>query len=47
MNISFVIVTLVLDRQMALAEIEAARALFSKKKTASSTILGVQSHGLS
>ena len=42
MNIPFVIVTLVLGRKMALAEIEAAQAVFSKKKIASSNIMGLR-----
>lgn len=46
MNISFVIMT-VLGRKMALAEIEAAWAVFSKKKIASSNIMGVKTHWLS
>lgn len=45
MNTSFVTVTLALGRKMAFAEIEAS-LLFSKKKTASSNIMVVKTHGL-
>lgn len=47
MNISFVIMILVLGRKMALAEIEVARVVFSKKKITCSNMGRVKAHALS